>query len=140
MPRRPHSAQRRSRCILTGMKAVAATAVLLSTLALYGCFSNNPNAVKEHTADITAAAKRNGGQVVQGIFQGLTRGGPLDLNSAGTRDFAKLPGMTPALANAVVAGRPYEKPADLVSRHILTRAQFSRIKAQVTVKPKTPQP
>ena len=122
------------------MKAAAFIAVLLSMSALSGCFSNNPNAVKEHTADITAAAKRSTGQIVQGVFQGLTRGGPLDVNSASAREFERLPGMTPALSRAIVAGRPYEKPSDLVSQHVLTRAQFNRIKAQLTVKPKPTQP
>ncbi len=116
------------------MRSVAAIAVLLPTFAITGCSSNNPNAVKEHTADITAAAKRNAGQIAAGIVQGLTRGGPLDLNSAPAKDFEKLPGMTPALARAVVAGRPYDKVGDLVTRHVLTREQFNRVKAQITVK------
>ena len=134
----------------TGMKAPAATrflaalAVLLPglalALALTGCFSNNPDAVKEHTADITAAAKRNAGQVAKGVFEGLTRKGPLDLNTANTRDFEKLPGITPALARAMLANRPYDKPSDLVARKILTMPQFNRIKAQITVKAKTPTP
>ena len=118
------------------MRAVASVAGLLGCLALAGCLSNNPNAVKEHTADLTAAAKRNAGQVVQGVFEGLTRKGPLDLNTASTREFEKLPGITPELSRAMVAGRPYASASDLVGRRILTRAQFGRIRAQVTVKGK----
>ena len=117
------------------MRAVARVG-LLGCVALCGCFSNNPNAVKEHTADLTAAAKRNAGQVVQGVFEGLTRKGPLDLNAASTKEMEKLPGITPELSRAMVAGRPYGSASDLVGKHVLTRAQFGRIKAQVMVKGK----
>ena len=122
------------------MKAPAAIAVLLAGLALSGCFSNNPDAVKEHTADITAAAKHNAGQVAKGVFEGLTRKAPLDLNSASTRQLEALPGITPVLSRTILAARPYDSPQQLVQKRVLTRPQYNRIKAQVTVRGKTSTP
>ena len=139
MPLRHQTASKRNRTAAR-TRALATAAGLLSCLTLAGCFSNNPNAVKEHTADITAAAKHNAGQIAAGVFEGLVRRGPLDLNSARAKDFERLPGITPALSRAIVAGRPYDKPTDLVSKGVLTRAQFNRIKAQVAVKVKPAQP
>ncbi len=107
-------------------------------LLLSGCFSSNPDALKEHTADATAAARRGAGQIAKGVFEGLTRKGPLDLNTASAQQLSKLPGITPALATAILAGRPYVAPPDLVKRRILTRPQFNRIKAQITVPAKAP--
>lgn len=113
-------------------------AIPVFTLLLSGCFSSNPDALKEHTADATAAAKRGAGQIAKGVFEGLTRKGPLDLNTASAQQLQKLPGITPPLAAAIVAGRPYGEPPDLVKRRILTRPQFNRIKAQITVPARTP--
>ena len=112
--------------------------VVTLTGCLSGCFSSNPDALKETTADATAAAKRATGQIAQGVVQGLFRKGPLDVNTATAAQLAKLPGMTPALASAIIAGRPYGKPQELVSDHILTRAQFNRIKAQLKSSPPAP--
>ncbi len=110
---------------------------LLAVFVLSGCFSSsNPDALKEHTADATAAAARASGQIVKGVFEGLTRRGPLDPNTATVRQLAALPGLTPELAAAIVAGRPYDTTKQLVDRHILTKPQYNRIKAQLTIKPK----
>ena len=132
-----HVAPSRPTRIERGMKQRLAV-VPVCMLLLSGCFSSNPDSLKEHTADATAAAKRGAGQIAKGIFEGLTRKGPLDLNTASPQQLAKLPGITPALATAILAGRPYADPPDLVKRHILTRPQFNRIKAQITVTTKTP--
>lgn len=115
-------------------------AASLCALALVGCFSSNPDSLKEHTADITAAAKRASGQIAQGVFEGLIRKGPLDVNTANPRQLQALPGITPALSRDIIAGRPYTQPRDLVARHILTRTQFNRIKAQLKVQPTPPSP
>lgn len=133
------SARSITACPLAVVHAVVASVCVLTlTGCLSGCFSDNPDALKEHTADATAAARRATGQIATGVVEGLFRKGPRDVNRATARELAAMPGMTPALADAVIAGRPYEKPQELVSRHILTRAQFNRIKAQLKSSPAAP--
>ncbi len=106
----------------------------LLLLALAGCTSpSNTAAITEHTANLTAAAKRDAGAIARGVAQGLVRKGPLDLNSASAAQLAKLPGMSPERADSIVKHRPYTAPKDLVKRKILTPAQFNRIKPQVLV-------
>jgi hypothetical protein len=39
----------------------------------------------------------------------------------------------PALSNKIQASRPYSKPEDLVSKNVITQAQFDQIKDQVTI-------
>jgi len=105
---------------------LAASGILFS-----GCSHNNTDSLKEHTADVTAAAKRDAGAIASGIVEGLQRKGPLNINSASTRQLTALPGITPPLARAIIEGRPYEDSAQLYKKHILTKAQYNRIRAQV---------
>jgi DNA uptake protein ComE-like DNA-binding protein len=110
--------------------ALSACALLLS-----GCFdSNNTRSLQQHTADATAAAKRDAGAIARGVVEGLTRKGPTDINTASAQDLEKLPGMTAAEAQGIIAGRPYEDTSQLVRRHILSKAQYNKIRAQIGVK------
>ena len=104
-----------------------------SLLLLTGCWSS-PDALQQHTADATAAAKRDAGAIARGVAEGLTRKGPLDINEASEKQLATLPGLTPATAATIVQQRPYTATHDLVRRHILTPAEYSRIRAQIVVK------
>jgi DNA uptake protein ComE-like DNA-binding protein len=103
-------------------------------LLLSGCFSNNPDTLREHTADATAAAKRDANAIAKGIVEGLARKGPANINSASSRDLQKLPGITPEQAEAIIAGRPYNDSSQLVRKHILSQAEYSRIRNQIVVK------
>jgi len=116
-----------------GMKA--GQTLLVCTLLLSGCFdSNNTRSLQQHTADATAAAKRDGAAIARGVVEGLTRKGPTDINTASAQDLEKLPDVTAADAQAIIAGRPYENTSQLVKRHILSKAHYNKIRAQIGVK------
>ncbi|MGY2049880.1 ComEA family DNA-binding protein [Methylobacterium sp. JK268] len=57
----------------------------------------------------------------------------IDLNTASLADLNALRGGG-HIGKAIVAGRPYTSPQDLLSRRILSRSVFLRIKDQVTVR------
>ena len=104
-------------------------------LSLTSCFSpNNTDSLREHTADATAAAKRNAAAIASGVVEGLARKGPLDINQATAKQLAALPGLSGELANSIVEGRPYTSTSELVRKRILTKPEFNRIKAQIMVK------
>jgi hypothetical protein len=109
-------------------KILSTTAVLL---LLCGC---SPDSLQRHTANATAAAKRSGGAIFRGIFEGLTRKGPYDINGASTKELQTLPGVTPEKAKMIVQGRPYTSTRDLVNKKILTSAEFDKVKPQIFVK------
>lgn len=114
------------------IKLLAPVACLL---LLSGCFSpNNTEALQQHTADATAAAKRDAGAIARGVAEGLMRKGPLDINDASAKQLASLPGITPETAAAIVEKRPYASTRDLVHKRILTPAEYNRIKSQIFVK------
>ena len=98
---------------------------------LLGCSPSSTQSLQERTADATAAAKRNAGAIARGVAQGLARKGPLNINTAGEGDLEKLPGVTPEMAGAIVAKRPYGVTHDLVRKRVMTAAQYGRVKAQI---------
>jgi hypothetical protein len=45
-----------------------------------------------------------------------------------------LPGVTGAEADGVIAGRPYDDPAQLVTRRILPQSKYDKISDRLTAK------
>ncbi len=57
----------------------------------------------------------------------------VDLNQAGLEELGRLPGITPSLAERIARNRPYRKLDDLVTRKVLGKKQFARIRELVVV-------
>jgi DNA uptake protein ComE-like DNA-binding protein len=101
-----------------------------------GCTSKqqNPDELREKTAQATATLKTDAKAVAEGVREGLNRDKPVDLNQATKEQLLTLPGITSLRADRVIAARPYGTPQELVSRHILTSQEYDRIKDRVTAK------
>jgi Helix-hairpin-helix motif len=109
------------------------TILLLAALA--GCTQpQNPQDLKEKTAQATAEVKRDAKAVAEGIREGWSRDKPLDLNTATKEQLLSLPGVTSAEAERVIAGRPYNKPGELVTRRIVSKVEYDKIADRITVK------
>ncbi len=61
-------------------------------------------------------------------------GAVLDLNSATIEQLKELPGIGDAYSKKIVAGRPYQRKDQLVSKNIVPQATYDRIKDLVTAK------
>jgi DNA uptake protein ComE-like DNA-binding protein len=112
-------------------------------LALLGAFAGctkeqNPQELKERTAQATAELKRDAKAVAEGVREGWNRDKPLNVNTATKDQLTELPGINAAEANSIIAGRPYSNPAELVTRHILPKAKYDRIADRLTAKPAVP--
>jgi competence protein ComEA len=59
--------------------------------------------------------------------------GKIDLNVADLDELARLPGMTPQLAEQIIRGRPYRKLDDLITRKVLGKKQFAKVRDFVVV-------
>ncbi len=113
--------------------------LLVSFLAvtLSGCTTRKetPEDLREKTADATAQLKQNAKAVAEGVREGWNRNKPLDLNNSTKNQIASLPGITGEQADRIVAGRPYEAPHQLVTRRILSEAEYAKISDEVTASP-----
>ena len=116
---------------------VLSRAVCLICLLIFsvGCVEpRNSEDLKEKTARATADAKRDAKAVAQGIREGWSRDKPLDVNTATKDQLMALPGISSAEANAIIEGRPYNDSHELLSRHILSKAQYDEIADRIKVK------
>ena len=57
----------------------------------------------------------------------------VDLNSAGRRRLAALPGISDDEADRIVANRPYQNRRDLVRKNVLSQEEFERVRDSVYV-------
>ncbi len=113
---------------------VLACLICLLTLSV-GCIQpRNSEDLKEKTARATADAKRDAKAVAEGIREGWSRDKPLEVNTATKDQLMALPGISAAEANAIIAGRPYNDTHELLSRRILSKAQYDEIADRIKVK------
>jgi competence protein ComEA len=117
--------------------------ILLSTflahcLFFIGCYAcgtkQDPEQLKEKTAQATAQLKSDAKAVSSGIREGWSRDKPLDINHASQEQLGALPGITEAEASRIIARRPYNSPQDLVTKRVITARDFDRIKDRITAK------
>jgi len=109
--------------------------LLASTVGLcLGCGPNqNPDQIREKTAEETAAIKRDTKAVAEGVKEGLSNKRSLDLNKASKSDLTALPGIDSQKADRIIAERPYANPHQLVTRHIVSEDEYSQIQDRLTV-------
>ena len=60
----------------------------------------------------------------------------LNINSASKEQLASLPGIGDEFSQKIIAGRPYSKKTDLVTKKILSQSSFDKIKDLINVGPK----
>lgn len=119
---------------LIGVKILIMTALL--AVLFTGCTQKpqNPNELREKTADATAQLKTDTKAVVEGVREGLSRDKTINLNTATQEQLETLPGVTHIRAGRVIAGRPYDDPHDVVTKHILSEQEYKRIADRITAK------
>jgi competence protein ComEA len=59
----------------------------------------------------------------------------VDLNTSTKEQLMKLPGITDALADRIIAARPYTSTKELMSKANLTKAEYDKVHGHVTVAP-----
>lgn len=120
------------------MRILLSSAVVGFLLLLAGCYGcgtrQDPEQLKERTAQATAQLKSDAKAVAQGVREGWSRDKPLDINRATREQLASLPGISTAEADRITANRPYGNTGELVTKRVLTQRDFDQIKDRVVVK------
>jgi DNA uptake protein ComE-like DNA-binding protein len=84
-----------------------------------------------------ANAERKVNDIAAGIKEGMHsnassgNSGPVDINRASEARLTTLSGITAARARRIIRNRPYHAPHDLVSKGVLTRAEYDQISGQI---------
>lgn len=111
--------------------------VLLALLlaAITACSNNsnkdNPDEIRQRTAEATETIRRDAKAVAEGVKQGMSSDKAININNASREDLLNLPGMTERDANRIIAERPFKNAHELVVRHLISEAEYDKIRDRV---------
>ena len=92
---------------------------------------------RDKTVDLVREAQRELRLGLQyASARGSMREGELDINNVTWGQLRALPGINDETAKKIVAGAPYARKQDLVSRKVLTQDQYDKIKDKIVATPK----
>ena len=110
-------------------------ALLGSMLAVCAACAPNqsPDQLREKTAEATASLKRDTKAVAEGVKEGLSSKRSVDLNKASREDIGSLPGISSQKAERIIAERPYANTHQLVTRRLLSEAEYAQVQDRLVV-------
>jgi DNA uptake protein ComE-like DNA-binding protein len=91
----------------------------------------NPDEIRRQTAAATETMRRDTKAVVEGVKEGMHSDKTLDINRASREELLNLPGITEREADRIIAERPFKNARELVSRHLITQAEYDKISDRV---------
>jgi DNA uptake protein ComE-like DNA-binding protein len=102
----------------------------ITALTLALALVSVPIAFAAHAATTGTESKASG----KSMF-GLGKHHPkVDLNSATREELIALPGVGEAIADKIIAARPLKSKDDLLSKNIVTKAEYSKISSRIIAK------
>lgn len=96
--------------------------------------SRSPDQIRQDAANATAKLRTDAKAAAQGVREGWKQGQLLDINSASREKLATLPGVDESVADRIIAQRPYSSTQELVTRHVVSKAEYDQIRDHIEVK------
>jgi DNA uptake protein ComE-like DNA-binding protein len=93
---------------------------------------DNPDEIRQRTAEATETMRRDTKAVVEGVKEGMGRDNKaININKASREDLLTLPGLSEREADRIIAARPFTDAHDLVSRHVISASEYEKIRDRV---------
>jgi DNA uptake protein ComE-like DNA-binding protein len=104
-------------------------------MLLIGCSAcsskQNPDELRQKAAQTTTELRNDAKAIASGVKEGMQRDQIVDINHASKEQLIKLPGIDGAVADRVIADRPYSTAHDLVARKIISDEEYQRIRDRI---------
>jgi DNA uptake protein ComE-like DNA-binding protein len=116
------------------LRSTSLVGLALLFAAVTACSNNNkdnPDEIRQRTAEATETLRRDTKAVVEGVKQGMSSDKAININNASREDLLNLPGMTERDANRIIAERPFKNTHELVARHVISEAEYDKIRDRV---------
>lgn len=115
--------------------AVAALALMVTAASLaYAQGSSTPSTTTPATSSAPAAASTPASTGKHTMHAKTAAMPKCDINSASKEDLMKVPGIDDAKADKIIAARPFKMKSQLVSKGIVTKAEYSKLASHVVAK------
>jgi competence protein ComEA len=93
---------------------------------------DNPDEIRQRTAEATETMRRDTKAVVEGVKEGMGHDNKgININKASREDLLTLPGLSEREADRIIATRPFEDAHDLVSRHVISASEYDKIRDRI---------
>jgi len=111
---------------------IAAAAVALAATLACSKQQDNPDEIRQRTAEATETVRRDTKAVVEGVKEGMARDNKaIDINKCSREDLLTLPGLSEREADKIIANRPFNDSHDLVSRHVVSENEYGKIQDRI---------
>src|ERR1700730_13186446 len=106
----------------------------VSLASLSGCTSNqnNPDEIRQRTAEATESMRRDAKAMAEGVKEGMSRDKrTITINKTSHEEILTLPDISEREADRIIAERPYDNTEDLVRRHVVPREEYDKISDRI---------
>lgn len=93
----------------------------------------SPKKIETLKSSLTVGAATATAEKKKGADANQEKGQRVNLNTATQKELEKIPGIGPRKAKAIIKGRPYKKPEDIMKVRGIRKKAYNKIKDMITV-------